>query len=124
MGNFKRTFLYYFKDTFLNYSYLVIADFLGFLLMSAVNDGYIEGAICSLLAMINLLLYLFIVYILYSKTGEEAMKLRHSNDIDRRHMLETRTYHEIDRTREYRPVKMLYFCLWTCLPILILTGVS
>jgi hypothetical protein len=69
-------------------------------------------------------MYVVVVRNSYVKTGEEAMRQRNANDMDRRVMLETRVYKEIDKVREYRPIKVWFFVIPLIAPLVILTIIS
>ena len=124
MNTFKDKILYYGKDLLLNFSYLLVCSLIGFILMFATVDNSIQGYICSILSAINVFMYFVVVRNSYVKTGEEAMRQRNANDMDRRLMLETRVYKEIDKVKEYRPQKVWYFIIPIVAPLVILTIVS
>ena len=124
MNTFKDKFLYYGKDVLLNVSYLVVCSLIGFILMFAAVDNTIEGYICSILSALNIFMYVVVVRNSYVKTGEDAMRQRNANDMDRRLMLETRVYKEIDKVREYRPIKVWFFVIPLIAPLVILTIIS
>ena len=124
MNTFKDKILYYGKDLLLNFSYLLVCSVIGFILMFVTTDNTIQGYICSILSALNVFMYFVVVRNSYVKTGEEAMRQRNANDMDRRLMLETRVYKEIDKVREYRPIKVWYFIIPIIAPLVILTVVS
>lgn len=124
MNTFREKFFYYFKDTMLNYSYILGCDIVGLLLMLVTRSDTIEGYIGAILSAMNMFLYFAVIKNAYMKTGEEAMREKHSNDIERRDMLTTRRYRELDKVREYTPKKILIFLAPIVIPCVLLLSIS
>ncbi len=124
MNTFREKFFYYLKDTVLNYSYILGCDIIGLLLMLVTNSDTIEGYIGAMLSAINMFLYFSVIKNAYSKTGEEAMRDKHSNDIERRDMLTSRRYRELDKVKEYNPKKIYIFIAPIVIPFVVLLTIS
>ena len=72
-----------------------------------------------LLSALNLGLYLFIVCSVFYKEGQEAVKVRHANDLERREMIRTGTVRPLKLHEEYKPWKGYVIGLITCAPLLL-----
>ena len=120
MNTFKKKFMYYIKDILVNYVYIVVCSLIGVILCWATTDGLMEGYVCSILSVINLALYCVVIAHSYMKTGEEAMRVKHSNDLERRVMLKERYYRELDKVGEYNVGKLLVYVLPVVIPLVLL----
>ena len=54
------------------------------------------------------------------KTGEDAMRVKHSNDLERRAMLKERYYRELDKVSEYDVKKLSIYILAMVIPAVLL----
>ncbi len=120
MNNFKNKLWFYSKDAIINYAYLITGGFLAFIISFFTKDGTFPDYVCTILSAINIIVYAFVVFIAYMKTGGEALVKKHSNDVERRHILETRQYHEIDKVGEHNKKNPLIFSLIMVVPLFIL----
>jgi len=117
---------FYAKDALLNYCYMVTGAFLAFVIKMFTADNTIPGYLCSLLSLVNIGVYLFIIITAYQKTGEEAMRKKHANDVERRHMLETRQFRELDKMGEHNIKNPIIFTIIAEAPlalILLITAI-
>jgi hypothetical protein len=112
--------IYYLKDSILVYTYIIIGGLLGFIIMFMVSENYLPDYVGVILSVINIVIYAMVARNIFLKTGEEAMRAKHSNDIERRHMLETRTYHEINKVTEFNVKKIFIFCIITIVPLIVM----
>lgn len=74
----------------------------------------------GILFVLNLGLYGVVVFMMIFKSGETAAKLKHSNDIKRRVIMETGDYYDFDRVSEYGRYKGMYIGLFASAPLFIL----
>ena len=120
MNRFIDKFIYYLKDSVLIYTYIIVTGLLGFIVMFMVDENYLPDYVGIILSVVNIVIYALVARNIFLKTGEEAMRAKHSNDIERRHMLETRSYHEINKVTEFSIKKIIVFCIITIVPLAIM----
>ena len=75
----------------------------------------------TILLVLNLALYVFVVGVLAFKDGEMALKVRNANDAERRIIVETGEYRPLKVAEEYAPWKGFAVGLIVCSPLIILT---
>ncbi len=73
-----------------------------------------------LLSILNFGLYCFIVGTVFYKDGQEAVKVRHANDLERREMIRTGSVRSLKLKEEYKPWKGYFIGFITCIPLLLL----
>lgn len=71
-----------------------------------------------LLSILNLGLYCFIVAGVFYKEGQEAVKIRHANDLERREMVRTGTVRPLKLKEEYKPWKGYFIGFIACIPLI------
>ena len=72
------------------------------------------------LGILNLALYVFIVASVFYKEGQEAVKVRNANDLERREMVRTGTERPLKLKEEYKPWKGYFIGVIECVPLLAL----
>jgi hypothetical protein len=92
--------------------------------MMVTSSDTIEGYIATILSAMNMFLYFVVIRNAYFKTGEEAMRDKHCNDIERRDMLATHRYRELDKVKEYNPKKILIFLAPIIVPFVVLMVIA
>lgn len=118
-----KKFNYLFKQTIILFVYLVtmMVIALAVAAIEPVNLTWLK----YILFVLNIGLFLFITFKLIQKTGEEAYKLKHSNDIKRRVIAETGDLYDLNTIKEYNRWDGLYIGLIVCIPLflVVLIGV-
>lgn len=107
---------YYLKDSVFAYSYILVGGFLGTSFMFMQKNGMIPNYITAILSALNMILCAVVLRNIFFKTGEEAMTLKHGNDVERRHMIETDNYFELDKVKEYDVKKAVIFSVIAVFP--------
>jgi hypothetical protein len=97
---------------------------IGFILCWATVSKLMEGFVCSMLSVINMVLYFVVISHSFVKTGEDAMRVKHSNDLERRTMLKERYYRELDKVGEYNNKKLIVYVLAMLIPVAVLALLS
>ena len=120
MNTFKQKLVYYGKDILLSYVYVIVCGLMGLILCWATTSGLMEGYVCSMLSFINMALYCVVITHSFMKTGEDAMRVKHSNDLERRAMLKERYYRELDKVSEYDVKKLSIYILAMVIPAVLL----
>lgn len=109
---------FYIKKALFSFIYLFFMLFiaLGILCIEGDSLNWLKIILLSL----NLILYIVIVVILASKDGQEAMKIRNANDIERREIIRTGENRPLKLKEEYKPFKgfLIGFCI--CIPLIVL----
>lgn len=72
-----------------------------------------------ILAVLNLGLYCFIVAGVFYKEGQEAVKIQHANDLERREMIRTGTVRPLKLKEEYKPWKGYFIGFIACVPLIL-----
>ena len=104
-----KAFKYYMKETWVLYVYTILA---------AIDEKLLWLQL--ILFTLNIGLYGLVAFMLVFKTGEEAAKLRHANDIKRRVIMETGDYYDFNRQGEYGPYKGAVIGLFAAAPLLLM----
>ena len=112
-----KKFKYYIKETWVLYVYTILTMITA-LAISAIDSKLLWLQL--ILFALNIGLYGMVAYMLVFKTGEEAAKLRHANDIKRRVIMETGDYYEFNRQGEYGTYKGAIIGLYASAPLLIM----
>ena len=117
-----KRFGYLFKQTIILFVYLVtmMVIALAVAAIEPINLTWLK----YLLFVLNLALFLFITFKLIQKTGEDAYKLKHSNDIKRRVIAETGDYYSLDTVKEYHKFDGLFVGLIVCAPLVLLVAID
>lgn len=107
---------YYFKRGFFPFLYLL------FMFVIALGITAINGlvALKYILATLNLALYFFVVGAIAFKDGQDALKVRMRNDLERREIIRTGEDRPLKIHEEYKPYKGALIALATCSPMIIL----
>ena len=124
MNTFKKKLIYYGKDILLTYVYVIVCSLIGIILSWATVAGLMEGFVCAMLSVVNMALYFIVITHSFMKTAEDAMRVKHSNDLERRTMLKERYYRELDKVSEYNPRKLIVYILPMIIPIVLLLVVA
>ena len=103
---------YYLKNALFGFVYLILMD-LTALLISLISSKTWQ----FILAMVAIAFYCFVVGTIFFKEGESALDLRHSNDAQRRRMVETGEIYEIKTIPEYKPYKGFVMGAIICVPL-------
>ena len=111
-----KTFNYLFKQTIIIFIYLIVT------MITALAITAIENLIWLkiVLWVLNAGLFGFIIFVMIMKTGEDGMKLKHSNDIKRRDVIRTGEYYDFNTAGEYGKWKGLYIGLIVSAPLIFL----
>lgn len=106
---------YYFKRATLPWVYLV------FMLVLSLSVHAISNVILKYVLMTaTLLLYVSILAIISYKDGQEALKVRISNDIERKTIIETGEDRPLNLKTEYKTYKGFLIGLVVCIPLFVL----
>lgn len=106
---------YYFKKALLPFVYLIFMMMLSFAVYSVKSV-----AIRYVLVSAILIIYVFIVGGVSYKEGQQALKTRISNDIERRIIVETGEDRLLNTKEEYKPYKGFLVGFTACIPLLVL----
>lgn len=111
-----KSFKYYLKNCFIFYVYLLI------MMITALAIAAIENMLWLqiILSVLNIGLFSFIMFTMCKKIGEDAYKLKHTNDIKRRVIMQTGDYYNFDTVSEYGKYKGLYIGIYTAAPLIIM----
>lgn len=106
---------YYLKGAIFGFAYLVVMDFVSLLV------SYIENkAVQAILTFVAVAFYCFIIGVIFFKDGETALDYLHSNDLQRRRMVETGEIVELKTAPEYKPYKGFIIGALICAPLVFL----
>ena len=111
--------MYYLKNSAIAIIYSLFSA------MIAIGIDLWESApkwLLTVLAIVNLALYAYIVFSIASRSGGDAVKIRKGNDINRIKVIETGDDLPINRQAEYAHYKGFIIGVFACLPLLILMG--
>ncbi len=109
--------MYFFKHSLIPIIYTLFSS------MIALGIDLWESAptwVSTVLAIINLALFVFIVFAMCAKDGGEAVKTRKSNDHIRQRIIETGDDLPINRQAEYSAYKGFVIGIFACIPTLVL----
>lgn len=112
-----KAFTYYLKNAAIYYVYLILTMITAFAIV-AIPEYLLWLKI--ILSILNMGLFGFIMFVMSMKTGEEAYKLKHTNDIKRRVIMETGDYYEFNTVKEYSKFKGLYIGLYAIAPLILM----
>ena len=73
-----------------------------------------------LLLAANLVLYIVLVAVLAHKDGEDSIRVRVANDLERREIIRTGEDRQLKLNEEYKPWKGFFIGFITCIPLIIL----
>lgn len=105
---------YYIKHVLFGYVYLI--------LMGTVAFGvtFIQSRAAQIvLGVLTIGFFCLVMWLTMFKEGESALDVRHSNDIERRRMIETGNIRPIRTAEEYKPYKGFLVGVFICLPLII-----
>ena len=107
---------YYIKQSLLPFVYLFFSAITAFGILC------IEGLVWLkvLLLLLNLGLYVFIVAAASFKDGQEALKVRIANDLERMQIVRTGEALPLKLKEEYKPWKGFFHGFIACIPLIIL----
>lgn len=106
---------YYAKHSLFLFIYMLTT------ILTATGISLIEAEwVQSLLAVLNIGLYLFLTAIYMYKEGGEAAKKLHANDIDRENIVKTGNYIKINKIPEFRVWKGSFMSFITFIPMIVL----
>ena len=111
-----KSFKYYLKNCIIFYVYLIITMITALAIVAIENMLWLQ----IVLSLLNMGLFVFIMFTMCKKTGEDAYKLKHSNDIKRRVIMQTGDYYEFDTVKEYGKYKGLYLGIYSAAPLIIM----
>ncbi len=117
-----KKFTYLFKQTIILFVYLVTMMVIA-LAIAAIEPVKLTW-LKYFLFVLNIALFSFIAFKLIQKTGEEAYKLKHSNDIKRRVIAETGDLYDLNTIKEYNRWDGLYIGLIVCIPLVLVVLVG
>lgn len=115
-----KSFTYYLKNAAIYYVYLILTMITAFAISAIKDLLWLKIILCIL----NMGLFCFIMFVMSAKTGEEAFKLKHTNDIKRRVIMETGDYYEFDTVKEYGRFKGVYIGLYASFPLFVMIFVQ
>lgn len=106
---------YYLKKAILPWVYLV------FMTVLTLSVHAIKNTVLKYVFMTaTLLLYVFIIGVISFKDGEDALKIRISNDIERQRIVETGEDRPLNLANEYKPYKGFLSAIVVSLPLIVL----
>lgn len=111
-----KTFKYYVKETWVIWVYTILTMITAMAITMIQNLLWLQ----MILFVLNLGLFGLVVFMMVFKTGETAAKLKHSNDIKRRVIMETGDYYDFDKVSEYGRYKGAMIGVFAVAPLLIL----
>ena len=106
---------YYIKCSLFAFAYLIAMD-IGALLFSYIGSVALRAA----LSIVWVLFYCFIVGVIYFKEGATSLDVRHANDLERKHMVESGEIVELDTAPEYKPYKGFMIGIYACIPLILI----
>jgi len=112
-----KTFNYYLKNAAIFYVYLILTMITAFAIV-AIPENLLWLKI--ILSILNMGLFGFIMFVMSMKNGEEAYKLKHTNDIKRRVIMETGDYYDFNTAKEYGKLKGFYIGLYAIAPLILM----
>ena len=107
---------FFLKQSFLPALYVVLMDFTAFGVCSM--DAGVEW-LQLILLIGNLALYVYVVAVMAFKDGQDAVKIRNANDVERRFIIETGEDRPLKEAEEYKPWKGFIPGLIVCVPLII-----
>ena len=96
---------FYIKKAFIPFIYLIFMAIIAVAILCIKNLTWLK----IILLILNLALYGFIVGMIMFREGEDAVKVRHANDLERREMIRTGTVRPLKLKEEYKPYKGFIF---------------
>ncbi len=108
---------FYIKKAAFPVIYLIMSALTAFAAVSFPNNLM---ALKIIIGLINIGVYVFVIAYYSFKNGEESLKVRNSNDIIRRRMLETGEVYPIKKAEEYKAYKGFMIGAITCIPLALL----
>ncbi len=109
---------YYVKNAVLPFVYLFFMAITAFGILAIQNANLIW--LQYVLLVLNLGLYLFIVAAYAYKLGQDALKTRNANDLERKQMVLTGELRPLKLNEEYKPHKGFMIGFTACVPLIVL----
>ena len=106
---------YYVKQSFMSFIYLIFTAIIALVIMTVQNFW-----LRLVLSLLNLALYLVIVCATSYKEGELALRVRISNDLERKIIVRTGEDRPLKLKEEFKEWKGFIFGLVACVPLVIL----
>lgn len=107
---------FYIKKALFPFIYLFFMAITAFGILCIKNLLWLK----IILSILNLALYLFIVATVFYKEGEEGVKIRQANDLERKEMVRTGTERPLRLKEEYKWWKGYFMGFIDCMPLLVL----
>ncbi len=107
---------YYLKNAILPFIYLFFMAITAFGILMIKDLVWLKVILCIL----NLSLYCVIVFVYAFKLGQDGIKVRTANDLERRNIVLTGEARPLKLSEEYKPYKGFIIGLMTCAPLLLL----
>lgn len=111
-----KTFVYYLKQTFIPIIYTLFSAVMALGIVSTNWTGWLKVA----LLVLNLILHVYIIFTFNYKEGQDALKVRTVNDLERVNIIKTGEDRKLDTQREYKAHKGIIIGLYICIPLFIL----
>jgi len=108
---------YYLKKSFFPFIYLLFMAVIAFGIL-CLNENLKWLKI--ILLILNLALYVFIISAIYYKEGQDGIKVRHANDIERREIIRTGANRPLKLKEEYKSYKGFLMGIGCILPLVVL----
>ena len=109
--------LYYLKKSIIGWVYTISMAFIAYGIMAWTSMSVV---IKIFLAIANLAMYGLVVVFTGMRDGEEAMRILHDNDANRRRIIQTGADIPINRLKEYRAYKGFIVGLFVAAPMILL----
>lgn len=109
---------YYVKNAVLPFVYLFFMAITAFGILAIQNNNL--AWLKYVLLVLNLGLYLFIIAAYAYKLGQDALKTRNANDLERKQMILTGELRPLKLNEEYKPHKGFMIGFTACVPLIVL----
>ncbi|MBP5466346.1 MAG: hypothetical protein J6Y43_02130 [Clostridia bacterium] len=109
---------YYLKQGVFPFIYLLMMAMIAFGIISISGLLWLK----IILAILNIALYGVVVSAVSYKEGQESVKVRHANDLERMQIIKTGENRPLKIHEEYKPWKGFIFGFTACVPLIVLLG--
>ena len=106
---------YYIKNALFGFAYLILMDLVS--ILTIMVESTFWKAVIGIAAI---LFYCFVIGTVYNKEGETALDCLHSNDVQRRRMVESGEIIPINTATEYKHYKGFIIGAFICAPLVFL----
>lgn len=106
---------FYLKQALIPAIYLIFMSFTAF---SVVFINVENSIVRYVLLTLNLALYAYLVSVMAFKDGEDAVRIRSVNDLEREEIIRTGEDRPLKLAQEYKPWKGFLFGFIVCIPLL------